>query len=104
VDYRVSAALFASLALFATNVLPFLGTILARRTATRLLFGFNVALIFAMYAVGRKRSGVPAYYAALHPFGTGAMIFAMLRSTYKTLARGGIEWRGTFYPLDDLKT
>jgi hypothetical protein len=103
VDYRVSAVLLASLALFATNVLPFTGIILARRTATRLLFDSNVALVFAMYAVGRGRSGVPAYYAGLHPFGTGALIFAMLRSTYKTLARGGIEWRGTFYPLDGLK-
>ena len=104
VDYRVSAALLASVALFATNVMPFPGVILARRTATRLLFGSNAALVFAMYARGRKRSGVPAYYAALHPFGTGALIFAMLRSTYKTLARGGIEWRGTFYPLDGLKS
>lgn len=103
VDYRVSASLLASLALFATNVLPFPGTILARRTATRLLFGSNVALLIAMYARGRGRSGVPAYYAAFHPFGTGALIFAMLRSTYRTLARGGIEWRGTFYPLDVLK-
>src|SRR3712207_8216906 len=51
-----------------------------------------------------RSSGVPAYYAALHPFGTGAMIFAMLRSTYKTLARGGIEWRGTFYPRSEEHT
>lgn len=52
VDYRPSAASLASLALFATNVLPFLGMILARRTATRLLYGSNAALVFAMYAGG----------------------------------------------------
>ena len=103
VDYRLSAALLASLGLFATNVLPFFGVFLARRALTRLLFGADVLVLFAMYARGARRSGTPAYLAALHPFGASALIFAMLRSTYKTLARGGIEWRGTFYPLETLR-
>ena len=42
-------------------------------------------------------------YAALHPFGIGVFIYAALRSAYMALARGGIEWRGTFYPLRLLK-
>jgi len=103
VDYRLSAALLASLGLFATNVLPFFGVFFARRAATRLLFGADVLVLFAMYARGAQRSGAPAYLAALHPFGAAALIFAMLRSTYKTLAQGGIEWRGTFYPLETLR-
>jgi hypothetical protein len=74
-----------------------------RPSATRLFLGFNVALAFAMYACGRGRSGVPVPYAALHPFATGGLIYAMLRSAAKTLARGGIEWRDTSYPLDELK-
>ena len=103
VDYRLSFTLLGSLGLFATNVLPFLGALFARRLATRLLFGLDVALVFAMYARGRRRSGVPAYYALLHPFGAVVFIFAMLLSAYKALAAGGIEWRGTFYPLEELK-
>jgi cellulose synthase/poly-beta-1,6-N-acetylglucosamine synthase-like glycosyltransferase len=103
VDYRLSAALLASLGLFATNVLPFFGVFLARRALTRLLFGADVLVLFAMYARGARRSGTPAYLAALHPFGASVLIFAMLRSTYKTLVRGGIEWRGTFYPLETLR-
>ena len=103
VDYRLSTALLACLALFATNVLPFFGAVFARRPATRLLFTADVVGVFAMYARGGRRSGTPAYFAALHPFGAAALIFAMLRSTILTLARGGIEWRGTFYPLDELK-
>jgi hypothetical protein len=27
----------------------------------------------------------------------------LLRSTFVTLKQGGIVWRGTFYPLDELK-
>lgn len=103
VDYRLSAALVASLGLFATNVLPFFGVVFARRTATRLLFGADVLVVFAMYARGARRSGTSAPFAALHPFGAFVLIFAMLRSTLVALARGGIEWRGTFYPLETLK-
>ena len=35
----------------------------------------------------------------------GALIFAymILRSTIVTLRQGGIIWRGTFYPLDELR-
>ena len=104
-DYRPSTVLFASLALFLTNVLPFAGVILARRGPTRLLFGLNVLAVVAMYAYGARRSGsrISPLYAALHPFGVAVFIYAMLRSTYRALANDGIEWRGTKYPLDLLK-
>jgi glycosyltransferase involved in cell wall biosynthesis len=105
VDYRLSTALFASLSLFLTNVVPFAGVILARRAATRLLFVADVLLVFAMYAYGARRSGsrLSPLYAALHPFGASVLIYAMLRSAYTTLANDGIEWRGTKYPLEKLK-
>jgi glycosyltransferase involved in cell wall biosynthesis len=105
VDYRLSTALLASLALFLTSVLPFAGVFLAPRTATRLFFGMDVLLVFAMYTYGARRAGarISPLYAALHPFGVGVLIYAMLRSAYTTLANDGIEWRGTRYPLELLK-
>lgn len=104
-DYRASVALLASLALLLTNVLPFAGVILARSGQARLLFGLNVLTVVAMYAYGARRSGarISPLYAALHPFGAAVFVYAMLRSTYRTLAQGGIEWRGTSYPFDQLK-
>jgi hypothetical protein len=58
-----------------------------------------------MYAYGAGRSGarISPLYAALHPFGVAVFIYAMLRSTYGALTNGGVEWRGTKYPLDLLK-
>jgi hypothetical protein len=104
-DYRTSTALFASLALFLTNMMPFAGMIMARRGPTRLLFGLNVLIVVAMYAYGARCSGsrTSPLYAALHPFGAAVFIYAMLRSTYRALADGGVEWRGTRYPLELLK-
>jgi cellulose synthase/poly-beta-1,6-N-acetylglucosamine synthase-like glycosyltransferase len=104
-DYRLQAALSASAVLFLTNVLPFAGVFLARRAAMRVLFGVDVLAVVAMYAYGSRRSGsgISPLYAALHPFGVGVLIYAMLRSAYTTLANDGIEWRGTRYPLELLK-
>jgi glycosyltransferase involved in cell wall biosynthesis len=45
----------------------------------------------------------PVLYAVTYPI--GALIFAwmMARSAIVTLWQGGIVWRGTFYPLEELK-
>lgn len=47
--------------------------------------------------------GVSPLYALTYP--VGALIFAWMlaRSAIVTLWHGGITWRGTFYPLEDLK-
>jgi len=47
--------------------------------------------------------GVSPLYALTEPL--GALIFAwmLLRSTIVTLWSGGITWRGTFYPLEELR-
>jgi hypothetical protein len=105
VDYRLSAIIAASLLLFLTNIWPFAGVFLARRRPMRLLFGADVLAVLAMYAYGPRISGysLPPQYAALHPFGMGTFIYAAFRSAYLVLAKGGIEWRGTFYHLRVLK-
>jgi hypothetical protein len=61
--------------------------------------------VAAMYAYGPRVSGLALtpLYAALHPFGIGVFIYAALRSAYVAIAKGGIEWRGTFYSLRLLK-
>ena len=36
-------------------------------------------------------------------FWLSIFVYAMLRSAYTTLANGGVEWRGTWYPLGRLE-
>jgi hypothetical protein len=47
--------------------------------------------------------GISPIYALTHPAGAMVLAWMVLRSTIVTLRQGGITWRGTFYPLDELK-
>ena len=62
-----------------------------------------VCCICALYRVMGKASGIDARYAWLYPLGAVAIIFAMARSMVVVLAQRGVMWRGTLYPLRDLR-
>ena len=51
-----------------------------------------------------RRQGVSPWPAPLMPFAGWVMLFGVLRSMALTLARGGVRWRDTFYPLAELRT
>lgn len=104
VDYRPEAVAGGVAMLFLTGVLPFAGVILSRGAA-RVLSAFSVLAIFAAYAYRERyaRSGTPLVNAALHPVSVCVFAYAMLRSVLTILADGGIEWRGTRYPLEQLQ-
>ena len=84
------------------NVLPFLGVFLAHGPA-RIPYAVALACIFFLYVGMSVYSDVRPWYFFLHPLGTLLFIYTMLRSMIFTLWRGGVEWRGTLYPLDELR-
>ncbi len=67
--------------------------------------GYGLALfsIFLIYAGMSLRTKIPAYYFFLHPVSTILFLYALLRSMFVTLRDGGVTWRGTKYPLDELR-
>lgn len=63
--------------------------------------GFGIAILFhAGVDIGMHVSPV---YAFTHPLGAVLLGYMLLRSTVVTLRQGGIIWRDTFYPLEELK-
>ena len=62
-----------------------------------------VASISSIYVGMANRSHVPAYYCVLHPVSSTLFVYALLRSMFVTLRDGGVTWRGTKYPLDELR-
>lgn len=84
------------------NFGPFLGLFLAHGWA-RVPYAVALGSMFAIYVGMSWRSAVPAYYFLLHPVSTALFIYTLLRSMFLTLWNDGIEWRGTKYPLDELR-
>jgi len=46
---------------------------------------------------------VSPLYALTHPIGAVLLSYMVARSVAVTLWNGGVTWRGTFYPLRELK-
>ena len=84
------------------NFGPFLGVWLAHGWA-RVPYGIALGSMFAIYIGMSRRSAVPAYYFLLHPVSTTLFIYTLLRSMILTLWNDGIVWRGTKYPLEELR-
>jgi cellulose synthase/poly-beta-1,6-N-acetylglucosamine synthase-like glycosyltransferase len=84
------------------NFGPFLGVWLAHGWA-RIPYGIALGSMFAIYIGMSRRSAVPAYYFLLHPVSTTLFIYTLLRSMILTLWNDGIVWRGTKYPLEELR-
>ena len=84
------------------NIWPFLGLWLAHGWA-RVPYALALLAMFGIYLGMSWKSDVPVYYFLLHPISSVMFVYIMLRSMFLTLRRGGIVWRGTFYPLEDLR-
>jgi glycosyltransferase involved in cell wall biosynthesis len=84
------------------NLGPFLGVWLAQGWA-RVPYVVALVSLFFIYLGMSWRSSVPPYYFLLHPVSTALFIYTLLRSMVVTLWNDGIEWRGTKYPLEELR-
>jgi hypothetical protein len=84
------------------NLLPFAGVFWAHGWA-RLPYAIALACILFFYCGMSFFSDVRPWYFVVHPVGTLLFIFIVLRSMFFALWNGGVEWRGTYYPLDELK-
>jgi hypothetical protein len=64
-----------------------------------------IAIVLPIVAMGGvcREFGISPLYTLTYPAGALIFIWMLARSTIVTLWKGGIEWRGTFYPLEELK-
>jgi glycosyltransferase involved in cell wall biosynthesis len=84
------------------NIVPFGGVLLAHGWA-RIPYAGALVCLFFLYFGMSLFSDVRPWYVLLHPFGTLLFIYTMLRSMFFALRNKGVEWRGTIYPLDELR-
>jgi glycosyltransferase involved in cell wall biosynthesis len=101
-SFQTWRTVLSAFGLVFVNVGPFLGLCFARGWA-RVPFAIALASLFLIYIGISRRSSVPAYYFFLHPVSSLLFTYTLLRSMFHTLSNDGIVWRGTKYPLDELR-
>lgn len=102
VDYRISVVLAATVLLLAFFVWPFAAVFLTGGAA-RLLSLVAVALLLVLSWVNARLTHLPVWTGLGFPLATLFFIYIVWRSMILTLVQGGIRWRGTLYPLKELK-
>ena len=84
------------------SALPFFAVVFAHGL-TRVLAAMAATAAVSLHAWAARNYEVSWLYGFTHPLGALIFCYMLLRSMVVTLWRGGVEWRGTFYPLNELK-
>jgi glycosyltransferase involved in cell wall biosynthesis len=100
--FSVPVVVLSITALLGMNVAPFFGLLLGHGWV-RIFAGIAVVIALAMHAGVDLVFRISPLYCLTAPFGAVLFGYMLARSTVVTLKQGGIIWRGTFYPLDELK-
>lgn len=102
VDYRVSVIAFSTVAQLAVYVWPFLALVLTSG-ATRWLNLGSVLILLALCWANAPLAGVRRWHGIGFPVASLLFLYILWRATLMTLWNDGIDWRGTHYPLAELK-
>jgi glycosyltransferase involved in cell wall biosynthesis len=101
-NYRYEKALGGSVLLAFLTVMPYVGLLFAPGWL-RVPFAIAVAAIFGLYVGMSRRSQISPFYFILHPVGTLLLLYAMMVSIAHAVRHGGVVWRGTLYPISELR-
>lgn len=70
---------------------------------TRLPAVLTLIAVVMLYLLSTRHSKISPWYAVLFPAGAALFLYSLLQSALTTLRAGGVTWRGTFYPLNELR-
>lgn len=96
------AVLLQLFALFTVSVVPFAALFLTHGPSFILAAISSVVAVSFQTVVAFTMQASPLY-GLTHPVGAVIFAYMLLRSMAVTLWQRGIIWRGTFYPLDELR-
>jgi glycosyltransferase involved in cell wall biosynthesis len=102
VEYRLSGVIAATVAQLLLFVFPWVAVWLTGGT-TRALFGAAVGMELLMYAGAARESRVSPLYGLGFPLASLLFVYILWKAALLTLVRGGIDWRGTRYSLEELR-
>jgi cellulose synthase/poly-beta-1,6-N-acetylglucosamine synthase-like glycosyltransferase len=102
VDYRLEIVVFATLAMLAFFVWPFVGIFISAGAA-RWFYAGAVMLLLLLFVVTAVAARMRWWLCVLFPLCILLMIYIQWRATLLTYFNNGIRWRDTHYSLAELK-
>lgn len=101
--FSVARTVGAFFLLLGLNLLPFIGTLCAHGWA-KAPYALALFSVFCMYVGMSWYSPISPLFVLLHPVATLLLGYTMMKSMFHALHNDGIVWRGTRYPLEQLKS
>ncbi|MBW6508777.1 MAG: glycosyltransferase [Desulfuromonadales bacterium] len=101
-DYRIGATLGGIAVALTLFVYPYVALLLASGT-TRLLSLLSVLTLSLLIGISARRFNTTYRQLLGFPFAVVVLCAISLRTMLLNLLQGGIYWRGTFYPLAELR-
>ncbi len=101
-SFQIWRALLGCAGMAILNLMPFMGLLFAPGWA-RVPYAVAIGSVFLLYTGIWRQAEIHPWYFLLHPVSTVLFVYTMLRSMFVTLRNGGVEWRGTVYPLEELR-
>lgn len=101
-NYRIDYVATGVLGIILLTIVPVWGVLISQGTA-RAFFSATILCRFAVFvcnARGMKVSSTMFIWSLATPYLT---VFVIIKAVWKTLQNQGIDWRGTHYPLKELK-
>jgi cellulose synthase/poly-beta-1,6-N-acetylglucosamine synthase-like glycosyltransferase len=102
VDYRISLVVLATAVHVVFFIWPFIA-VFATRGWTQAFYGFALLMILGLYAGSARAQKSAWWHGILFPIASVLFIVVIWNATIYALVNRGIEWRGTHYPLDELR-
>ena len=101
-EYRISAVVLSTIAQFLLLIWPF-AALLATSGTVRLVNAAIVMAVCTLLWINSKLVGISGAWGLTLPLGSLVCIYLVWRAMLVTLLQDGIEWRGTRYPLRQLR-
>lgn len=102
IDYSIALSLAGGLIQLINGVLPPVALLLTRGP-TQALFAVQVVIAIGTYYRLAREARMSGVVALLYPVVVLLFVYIMWRTMILNLVHGGLQWRGTFYSLKQLK-
>jgi glycosyltransferase involved in cell wall biosynthesis len=102
-EYSIARFIGAIAVTLLVNVWPFIA-VMVTHGATRIVNALVALVLVALYAFTTTVHRNRPWLAPLYPIAALLFLWVLVDAVVRTLASGGIEWRGTRYDLDALRS